>query len=60
MRNGWVAIWLDSNQSFIVGLSQILVSMALIELAKPGQEVRRPPALGFSRHCVVVRWKTFE
>jgi len=34
----WFTIFIDLDQSFAAGLSQVLFSMAVIELAKPGQE----------------------
>lgn len=38
-RNGWFTIFIDLDQAFTSGLSQVLFSMTVIELAKPGQEV---------------------
>mmetsp|Transcript_10607 Transcript_10607/g.10252 ORF Transcript_10607/g.10252 Transcript_10607/m.10252 type:complete len:546 (+) Transcript_10607:171-1808(+) len=37
-RNAWFTIFIDLDQSFIQGLSQVLLSMAVIEVAKVGQE----------------------
>jgi len=38
MRNAWFTIFVEMDQAFTSGLSQVLFSMAVIELAKPGQE----------------------
>eukprot|EP01041_Mallomonas_annulata_P002110 gene2110-4125_t len=38
LRNAWFTIFIDLDQAFTAGLSQVLFSMAVIELAKPGQE----------------------
>lgn len=38
LRNAWFTIFIDLDQAFTGGLSQVLFSMAVIELAKPGQE----------------------
>lgn len=38
LRSGWFTIFIDSNQTFAQGITQVLSSMAVIELAKPGQE----------------------
>lgn len=37
-RNGWFTLFISLDTSFALGLSQILYSMAIIELAKPGLE----------------------
>ena len=36
--NAWYTIFIDLDRSFISGLSQVLYSLAVIELAKPGLE----------------------
>lgn len=36
--NAWFTIFIDLDTSFAQGLSQVLYSMAVIELARPGQE----------------------
>ena len=36
--NPWYTIFIDLDQSFVNGLSQVLFSLSVIELAKPGQE----------------------
>jgi len=38
LLNPWFTIFITVNQSLAAGLSQVLFSMAVIELAKPGQE----------------------
>ncbi|CAM9659315.1 unnamed protein product [Ectocarpus fasciculatus] len=38
LRNGWYTIFVDMDQSFTQGLSQVLYSMAVIELAHTGLE----------------------
>ena len=38
LRNGWFTIFIALNQSFSSGICQVLFAMAVIELAKPGQE----------------------
>ena len=38
LRNGWFTIFIDVDQYFANGLARMLLSMAMIELAKPGQE----------------------
>eukprot|EP01032_Pedospumella_encystans_P033616 gene33616-37989_t len=37
-RDPWFTIFIDLDTTFAQGLSQVLFSMAVIELAKPGQE----------------------
>ena len=37
-RNPWFTIFIDLDQSFVNGLSQVLYSMAVIEISKVGQE----------------------
>lgn len=37
-RDPWFTIFIDLDQSFVTGLSQVLYSMAVIELAQPGLE----------------------
>jgi hypothetical protein len=37
-RDPWFTIFVDLDQNFAAGLSQVLFSMAVIELAKPGLE----------------------
>lgn len=37
-RNAWVTIFIDLDQTFSHGLSQVLFSLVVIEIAKPGQE----------------------
>lgn len=37
-RNAWYTIFIDLDQSFVNGLAQVLYSLSVIELAKPGQE----------------------
>lgn len=37
-RNAYYTIFVDLDQSFVSGISQVLFSMAVIELSKPGQE----------------------
>jgi hypothetical protein len=36
--NGWFTIFIDLDTYFVQGLTQVLFSMAVIELARPGQE----------------------
>ena len=36
--NAWFTIFIDLDQQFVQGLAQVLYSMAVIELAKPGLE----------------------
>ena len=38
LLDGWFTIFIQVNQALAQGLSQVLFSMAVIELAKPGQE----------------------
>ena len=38
LLDGWFTIFIQVNQALASGLSQVLFSMAVIELAKPGQE----------------------
>lgn len=38
LRNGWFTIFIDMDKSFTQGLSQVLYSMAVIELSQPGLE----------------------
>jgi len=38
LMNPWFTIFIDIDESLVAGLSQLLFSMAVIELAKPGQE----------------------
>ena len=38
LRNGWFTIFITLNQAFSAGITQVLFAMAVIELAKPGQE----------------------
>jgi hypothetical protein len=38
LRNGWFTIFVDMDKSFTHGLSQVLYSMAVIELSQPGLE----------------------
>ena len=37
-RNPYYTIFVDIDQSFVQGISQVLFSMSVIELSKPGQE----------------------
>jgi hypothetical protein len=37
-RSAWFTIFLDLDESFVLGLTQVLLSMPVIELASPGQE----------------------
>ena len=37
-RNAYYTIFVDLDQSFVQGISQVLFSMSVIELSKPGQE----------------------
>lgn len=37
-RNAWYTIWVDLDQAFVTGLTQVIYSLAVMELAKPGQE----------------------
>ena len=37
-RNPWFTIFIDLDQSFVNGLSQVLYSMAVIEISRAGQE----------------------
>lgn len=37
-RDPWFTIFIDLDQAFVNGLSQVLYSMAVIEVSKPGQE----------------------
>jgi len=37
-RNAWYTIFIDLDQSFVNGLTQVIYSLAVMELAKPGQE----------------------
>jgi hypothetical protein len=38
LRNAWYTIFIDLDVSFVAGISQVLFSLSVIELAKPGQE----------------------
>eukprot|EP01042_Synura_sphagnicola_P001201 gene1201-1357_t len=38
LRNGWFTIFIDLDQAFTGGLAQVLFSLAVVELAKPGLE----------------------
>ena len=38
LRNGWFTIFIDLDQSFVSGITQVLFSLAVIELSKPGLE----------------------
>jgi hypothetical protein len=38
MRTPWFTIFIDLDQSFVSGITQVLYSMAIIEIAKKGQE----------------------
>jgi hypothetical protein len=38
LRNGWFTIFINTNQQFSQGLTQVLFAMAVIEIAVPGQE----------------------
>lgn len=38
MRTPWFTIFIDLDQSFVTGITQVLYSMAIIEIAKKGQE----------------------
>lgn len=38
LLDGWYTIFINLSQSFAQGISQVLFAMAVIELAKPGQE----------------------
>eukprot|EP01041_Mallomonas_annulata_P002108 gene2108-4119_t len=38
LRNAWFTIFIDLDESFAKGLARVLASLAIIELAKPGQE----------------------
>eukprot|EP00607_Mallomonas_marina_P007861 CAMPEP_0182419474 /NCGR_PEP_ID=MMETSP1167-20130531/3928_1 /TAXON_ID=2988 /ORGANISM="Mallomonas Sp, Strain CCMP3275" /LENGTH=404 /DNA_ID=CAMNT_0024594427 /DNA_START=611 /DNA_END=1825 /DNA_ORIENTATION=- len=38
MRNAWFTIFIDLDISFVAGLAHVLFSVAIIEIAKPGQE----------------------
>ena len=38
LRNPWFTIFIDLDQSFVNGLSQVLYSLSVIELSKPGLE----------------------
>lgn len=37
-RTAWYTIFVDLDQSFVNGLTQVIYSLAVMELAKPGQE----------------------
>jgi len=37
-RNAWFTIFIDLDQAFVTGLTQVIYSLAVMELAKPGQE----------------------
>ena len=37
-RNAWFTIWVDLDQAFVTGLTQVIYSLAVMELSKPGQE----------------------
>lgn len=38
LQNAWFTIFINTNQLFSQGITQVLFAMAVIELAKPGQE----------------------
>jgi hypothetical protein len=38
LRNGWFTIFINTNQQFSQGITQVLFAMAVIEIAVPGQE----------------------
>lgn len=38
LRNAWYTIFIDLDQAFVTGLTQVIYSLAVMELAKPGQE----------------------
>ena len=38
LQNAWYTIFIDLDASFIYGISQVLFSLSVIEISKPGQE----------------------
>jgi len=38
LRNGWYTIFINLDQSFVNGLTQVIYSLAVMELARPGLE----------------------
>ena len=38
LRNAWYTIFIDLDQSFVTGLTQVIYGLAVMELARPGQE----------------------